>query len=146
MSSPFADQPAALPQAPTIQILCSAPSNSPDCALVLASTARTSSGATLPITRVKRQLVALAAVGYMVLHSLHSYSMPPTPEPTENNQARIQHGGFLRDTFQVCAPRTTIGKKRCSTASHPSLQSMPSIGQPQGAKPESRLSRSFDSL
>ena len=103
MSSPFADQPAALPQAPTIQILCSAPLNSPDCALVLDSTARTSSGATIPITREKIQLVqlfALAAVGFMVMHS---YAMPPTPEPTENNQARIQHGGFLRDTFQDTA-------------------------------------------
>ena len=64
-------------------------------------TALASSGETLARRR-KQQLVALAAtcivMGYLVLYS---FALPPTPEPTENNQARIQHKGFLRDTFQV---------------------------------------------
>ena len=102
MSPPFADTPA-LPQAPYALTLA-APFGDPE--LSLTSVYSTAVDRTAPTSScralVKEPLALLVAMGlvYVVLHSLHSYAMPPTPGPTENNQARIQHGGFLRDTFQ----------------------------------------------
>ena len=89
-------------------------------------TARTSSGTTLTTQRWK-QLVALA-VACTVIDPwfLYGFALPQTPELTEINQARIEHGGFLRDTFQVfragCRP----------DSSRESIK----IGPPAGRRPE----------
>ena len=117
MSPPFADQPAALPQAPSV-LTMAAPFGDPELSFTsvystgIDSTAPTSLCRALPMSRVKQQLALLAAMMLVVLHSLHSYAMPPTPAPTENNQARIQHGGFLRDTFQVSNAYKEVSRGR----------------------------------
>ena len=114
MSPPFvASQPHCLGH---LQHFPWLPHGSPELDLTLqyrACTALASSGETLAPQREKHHtatVVAVActmiAVAFMIVvpWSPFGFALPQTPELTENNQARIKHGGFLRDTFQVIKP------------------------------------------
>ena len=103
MSPLFADQPAALPRAPSA-LTMAAPFGDPALTLTLlysstcTGTARGDRAATL---RVK-QLIVLAAVVTVIGSGLsYGFALPPTPEPIQINQARSKPGGFLRGPFQV---------------------------------------------
>ena len=107
MSPPFADQPAALPRAPSA-LPMAAPFGDPALTFTLlysstcTGTARGDRAATL---RVK-QLIVLAAVVTVIGSGLsYGFALPPTPEPIQINLARSKPGGFLRGPVQVAHPR-----------------------------------------
>ncbi len=93
MSPPFADQPAALPQAPSV-LSQAAPFGDPGLTVTLlyrTSTARVSLHATLAV----KVLLAVTLGTYV------DFALPPYLEPNELHQARPKPVGFLRDPFQV---------------------------------------------
>ena len=100
MSPPVADQPAALPRAPSV-LTMAAPFGDPGLTLTLlysTGTARSSSAAGL---RVKGFALLITVLTLMCSSPPFGFALPPTPEPIEINQARSKPGGFLRGPFQV---------------------------------------------
>ena len=114
MSPPFADQPAALPRAPSA-LPMAAPFGDPALTLTLlySSTCTGTARGDRAATRVRKGIAFIAVVLTLVCSSQSvGFALPPAPEPIEINQARSKPGGFLRGPFQVFW-NLTVARRTC---------------------------------